>query len=142
MVKPRHPSAAAAEMARRQRCALALMAAGCLSLFVITSITFHGIISDEDYADDGIAGLGVDGAANNHNRKKQAKAKLPKKRMDGDVDLNDTCQSVRDAHDERYPPLSWICNSDSGINSHSSILVDNQRVDVHLLDVWEFTCYR
>ena len=104
MVKPRHPAAAAAELARRQRCALALMAAGCLSLFVITSITFHGIISDEDYVDDGIAGLGVDGAANNHNRKKQSKTKLPKKRMDGDVDLNYTYQSVRDAHDERYPP--------------------------------------
>jgi hypothetical protein len=80
------------------------MAAGFLSLFVITSIILNNIISDEDYADDGIAGLGVDGEADNHNRKKQPKTTLPKKRMDGSANLDDTYQSVRNAHDERYPP--------------------------------------
>ena len=80
MVKPRHPSAAATDLARRQRCALALVAAGCLSLFIVTCMTFHSVISDEEYVDDRIAGLGIDGAGAGGDRRERAKGKTPKKR--------------------------------------------------------------
>jgi hypothetical protein len=77
---------------------LALVAAGCLSLFIVTSITFHSVLSDEEYVDDGIAGLGVDGAgASSGNRRERARGKTPKKRLDGDVDLDDTYSDVRGA---------------------------------------------
>ena len=104
MVKPRHPSAAATDLARRQRCALALVAAGCLSLFIVTCMTFHSVISDEEYVDDRIAGLGIDGAGAGGDRRERAKGKTPKKRLDGEVDLDDTYPGVRGAHDERFPP--------------------------------------